>query len=667
MNSRAPPPQPPPIPPPIPPPLSFSPARDGVIQPTRPAPAAPRPLQLSQGLKGAGAHLETIAASSLTTPADATMRSTPSSCLPTTHARAIANPDFFMTPSTSRLAADSRGIQRVIAGGSGEPALHAPRPLSERAMIPLGLRARRARLRQGGHDVQLSPLRLSPLSASSSSPWPSSPMRQDGRLQVPLSPLGFSPLRASPMAAVASPSRPALTNIVAHKNNMEPLPKTPTSWPQSDAYAEANETQRTPRQQMNLNSMRAHDGDETDSGDDLVIGPGAPSPRMILEFQSRLDGEEPVGGGGASWGGSPLRRPPLPPRARCYMCPEPCRPGTGLCGACQRRFQPPADSDLDPSGSEYEDAPSLSLSLSPQKPNSFSTTPSTPTRVAHQQYHRSSNTATSSSPETPATPRGWSRISTPVLQHQQQHQQVQQQYNSSGKSSLRASPMPRPTKQLKVFPPPPPRQDSIASSTTSGRNKDENNEGEDDKESGPFISDRRGSALYHLERSMNLKNWQPLAPGAEPQSRGHDVIRVGSVPSPRVVVRNSDAENADTMKMLADEGLEEVNARRPGHERRHEAGGSYGDWFSFYAAREGDNETSGYVDDNKPDPYASPSSDSLKRPSPVSISLSRGLLRSLSRRESTGSSVYDRILSIYDTYAEMSADEDEKGEEVEAF
>lgn len=413
--------------------------------------------------------------------------------------------------------------------------------------------------------------------------------------------------------------------------------------------------------------MRAHDGEDVDSCDDLIIGPEAPSPRTILGLQSRLDGEEL---GSASRVGAPLRRPPPPPpppRMLCYMCPEPCRPGTGLCGTCQRRFQRPADSGLDPSESDDEDAPSLSLSLSPRKTKPLSTTPSTPRRGAHHHHHhhRSSNTVASSSPETPMTPRGWSRISTPIPH---QRQQIKEQYSSSGKSSLSSSQASLLAKQLKALPSPPPlRKISIASSTTLGRKNDEYEEAGDDHdqhhddETGSFVSDRRGSALYHLERSMKLENWQPLATGGEPWPPGHDVIRVGNVPSPRVVVRNSNAENADTMKMLANEGLEDVNASRPrpGHERRHEAGGSYGDWFSFYGEGEEDDET-WYVDDN------TPSSSCLLSSSPVSTSLNRDLFRGFSNRESTGSSIYDRIQSIYDTYAELSEGEEDE-EEVEMF
>lgn len=121
------------------------------------------------------------------------------------------------------------------------------------------------------------------------------------------------------------------------------------------------------------------------------------------------------------------------------------------------------------------------------------------------------------------------------------------------------------------------------------------------------------------------------------------MIRVGSVQSGegcRVVVRNSNDENADTMKMLADENVEP----------QHEAGGSYGDWFSCYAEKEG-NEASEYVDDAH-HPHPSSTSPSA---------LSCDLFCSLPNRASSGSSIYDRILSIYDAYNELPVAEEEVG------
>lgn len=113
---------------------------------------------------------------------------------------------------------------------------------------------------------------------------------------------------------------------------------------------------------------------------------------------------------------------------------------------------------------------------------------------------------------------------------------------------------------------------------------------------------------------MQRGNWEPLTPGTSPKD-GYDVVRIGSVPgggARRVVLRDSNDEGADTMKMLANEDGEE--------ERRGEGGGGYGDWFSYYAEKEG---------------------------------------RESQKRSSAGSSIYERIQSIYDAYAGEDEDDDE--------
>lgn len=606
---------------------------------------------------------------------------------PTHHVHSrVAATDNPRTPSAPRT--DSRGAsQRVIAGGSaGEAVLHAPRPLSERAMIPLDLRSRRARLRQGDQQRSpLSPLRPGPLSSSSSFSSLSGATKSDGRLLIPLSPLRLSPMRVSHVeAVVASPCRTTFADNDAERV-MEP---SSNSRGQSQREAEvrgdgaedSGAVQTSPREQIRLDSMLAHDGEETDSDGEVFIGPGAPSPRMMLELQSRLDGDEPSSAASVwGWDGSPLRARRPPPRAACYMCPEPCQPGAGLCDECQRRFQPRSSLDMDASDSEYEDVrvrtPSLSLSLSPRKAKPLSTNPSTPTNGTHRQHRHqhSGNTARTSSPEMPATPRGWSRISTSGY-HQQE---AQQEYSKPSMTPTGMSPTTQFLRQLKVFPSPPPRRSPMRSNFLSGRHEDEYDASEDDADDYSETSvellggEKRSSALYHLERSMKLENWQPLKPGAEPWQPGHDVVRVGSVSSPRVVVRNSDAENADTMKMLADEALEEHEAlpsRPVQQERRHQAGGSYGDWFSLYAEREGNHEAPAYD-------YACASGHGALTPGPASSSvqspgdpfMDRGLHQRRSNRYSTASSIYDRIQSIYDAYADLSADEEDGTGEVELF
>lgn len=119
---------------------------------------------------------------------------------------------------------------------------------------------------------------------------------------------------------------------------------------------------------------------------------------------------------------------------------------------------------------------------------------------------------------------------------------------------------------------------------------------------------------------MQWGNWEPLTPGASPKN-GYDVVRIGSVSGGevrRVVVRDSNDEGADTMKMLANEEGEE--------EKRSGGGGGYGDWFSYYAEKEE---------------------------------------RKAQNRMSAGSSIYERIQSIYDAYA--GEDDEDEGEETEMF
>lgn len=122
---------------------------------------------------------------------------------------------------------------------------------------------------------------------------------------------------------------------------------------------------------------------------------------------------------------------------------------------------------------------------------------------------------------------------------------------------------------------------------------------------------------------MQWGNWEPLTPGASPKN-GYDVVRVGSVLGGevrRVVLRDSNDEGADTMKMLANEEGEE--------ERRSGGGGGYGDWFSYYAEKEE---------------------------------------QEAQDRTSAGSSIYERIQSIYDAYAGEEEDvDDDEGEEAGMF
>lgn len=130
---------------------------------------------------------------------------------------------------------------------------------------------------------------------------------------------------------------------------------------------------------------------------------------------------------------------------------------------------------------------------------------------------------------------------------------------------------------------------------------------------------------------MQWGNWEPLTPGASPKN-GYDVVRVGSVLGGevrRVVLRDSNDEGADTMKMLANEDGEEQEQEQETR-RIGGGGGGYGDWFSYYAEKEE---------------------------------------QEAQDRTSAGSSIYERIQSIYDAYAgeEEEEDDDDEGEEAGMF
>lgn len=115
-----------------------------------------------------------------------------------------------------------------------------------------------------------------------------------------------------------------------------------------------------------------------------------------------------------------------------------------------------------------------------------------------------------------------------------------------------------------------------------------------------------------------MNNWAPLPQGASPKT-GYDVVRVTSGAARRVVMRDSNDENADTMKMLVDQEV-------PDEARRHEGGGGgYGDFFSYYAEKE-ERET-----------------------------------------EEADSEIYDRIQSIYDDYGGEDDNEKDQTEEAGMF
>lgn len=565
----------------------------------------PSTLKIPQGPRTAPLGrpgLETIPASPLS---PATMRSLPTPNLPR----------FPLTPSTTPRMINRRGIQQLFMG---EDVLRAPRPLSERAMILLD--PTKARHPQS----PLSPLGVSPpLSASGST------ARESEK-----SPLARSPLRRSVSPATpagSSSKRPPFARGITE--TMKRPPTTPT-WPQSKANTGEGERRR-PRPQLSVDSLRAQAGEGTDSDDDGErFGAGAPSPRTVMESQSRRT----ENGGSGNGIGTPLR---MPPHVRCYMCPDFCTPGMGLCDECQKTTRDLDREISDSSSYESINVRTPDLSLSPRKTKPMSI-PATPRRTSR----RRSNT---NSPKTPRTPPlGWSRKSP--------SQQLHPDRGSSEMSSLSGSPTPQLAQQLKVFPSPAlPQRVSIVASPTSPSSALARNRS--------WSGSERGSALWHLERNMKYDNdWQPLMPGAPApewssgKRSATETIRVGSVQSGegrRVIhVRDSNAEDADTMKMLADENLEPCYVPAQG-ERRHEAGGGYGDWFSYYAHKKGNKaSSSGYVDDAS-DPYSSS----------IGSSLSCGLFCSLPNRDrdSSASSIYDRIQSIYDVYAELPGEHEEVG------
>lgn len=494
-------------------------------------------------------------------------------------------------------------------------ALRPPRPLSQRALIPM----ERARVScDSAHSARtplslLAPLASSPVRPSFAaggeerSPRPPAQTRSHTQPQArttrprehrhsPLSPLAQSP------PLVRSPSPLPYPNI-----DERVVPRRPSRPNISDSPPPAIGRPRLQHMPTSFDSVRGDNGLDSSSEEEER------SPTLFTTLNMppnpRLDRELPA--------------PPQQPthQAKCLLCPEPCLPSQGLCNACTEHYRPQY-SEFGGSGSgsdsDYEDivvrTPSRTPSLSPQqkkpKPLSIQTTPQhsntftaspvpmTPNPTARGQ-HRSfsrpitpirspqhaADTPPLSSPRTPESPRGWSRRST---------SSTRRPATNSTSGTVSSSPgVPFVVQQLKVLSKPTPRKVSVSSP----------------------VADR--SALYHLERSMQQEDWEPLAPGERPVS-GHDVVRVTSGAARRVVVRDSNDENADTMKMLVDQEV-------PERERRHEGGGGgYGDFFSIYAEKE--EMESGQEAD---------------------------------RRWSAGSSIYDRIQSIYDAYREEGSELDE--------
>ncbi|KAF3770888.1 hypothetical protein M406DRAFT_67250 [Cryphonectria parasitica EP155] len=368
----------------------------------------------------------------------------------------------------------------------------------------------------------------------------------------------LSPLSWSPVSMEAPTSRPP-----GWKNTAvaEELLKTPPRPRQDDADAWATKTR---------SSVTADDWASTDSDDD-VAGTSTLLLREIGQAHKTKSVENTT-----------AQAPRTPPNKRCLMCPEPCRPNARLCDKCREEYEQ-RDSDMEDSDSAYEDivvrTPSLSPpTISPRKAKRFAMNNNTPTRLSPHDPVMSFP-RTISWLKAPPFPRDSSTPQTPV----------QGPYRFSSRS-LSISPTPYIAQQLEVFPSPPLRRVSISSPASQVEASE--------------------SALYHLGRRM-------LSDG------GNEVIRVGRVRSGEgqmvLCPNDDDDENGDTMKMLADEG--EGSEKRAGW-RKHEAGGSYGDWFSYYAEKEG-----------------------------------KGVA-SLEQRTSMGSSVYDRIVSIYDLYAELSEEYD---------
>ncbi|KAJ4389178.1 hypothetical protein N0V93_006641 [Gnomoniopsis smithogilvyi] len=535
--------------PPLPPP------KDGYIPPK----SFPRLLNTSISLqppRTAGARLETI----------------PGSPLSPTTTRSVPTPtrlQFCVTPGTPRTV-DRNRIQRAMTGDD----IRAPRPLSERAMIP---QDSLSRLRPGedAHSAR-SPLSisvpstLSPTESMFTIVSEGSESRAQRTFNTKSRPLErvlnpLSPLHQSPRMMFSS------SRLTSSTNNETMSPRRP-SRPGDQELPPPSPKRPRQHSQLGFHNMHVDDDTATDSEDNNSEDNRTPTPsssRHTPEFS-----------------------------AKCHTCPEPCSPGHGLCTACQEHLEPHTP-DCDVSDSDYEDFDVRTPSLSPRKTKprplvlqptqargsngppaspgpvtpSFSR-PITPTRSP-----RREGTPLSSLPLTPETPRGWSRLSSPP------HQASGSQSRSSSSAQ---------SQTLKTL-----------SSPVFIR---------------PSASPGPGSALFHLERSMQWENWEPLTPGASPKN-GNDVVRVGSVSGGevrRMVVRDSNDEGADTMKMLANEEGEELG--------RSGGGGGYGDWFSYYAEEE--------------------EQEALNR-------------------TSAGSSIYDRIQSIYDAYA---GEYDElEGEEMEMF
>lgn len=565
--------------------------------------------------------------------------------------------------------------------GSQEGALmyhtfSAPRRLSERALIPLEAAGK------SHEELALA----SPLSQSASSavdPWekrrgleqrrPFNPWRpSSGEESIETVHRPLSPLRLSPVRAARSPEKPSdssqrlfsplsqspltLSNSEARGDqstmprNLQQQPNTPIASTQHPSFSSIAETIKSPpqnipawpprkaglarqrhphSQQMSVNSMRAHDGEDSDSEEE-AIRRGALSPRKVLiASQAAQEGIDfPAHFTNGSGTSTPRTSIWAGPGPKCYMCmSSPCADnGIGLCSTCEMRFlRQDSQFSNTPSvhDSDYEDisvgSPDQTPDLSPHIPTKPAPAPTTPRSKRHTSRR---NTATTASPHTPEAPQDGPAVMMPRL-----HDSTGTTASSSSFISLSASPTSYIAKQMQVIASPPFRRVSISTPVSpkvpGGRDEQR------------FAV---SSALYHV---MKTENWAPVKSSRQQRDAGH--LGGNYNDGGRRVETRYKTEDVDTMKMLAGEG---GDARL-----RHEAGGSFGDWFSHYAENEGDEGTI----DRQGVTYTSGEDGENGGPK-----LSCDLFCSLPHRSSSGSSDYDRIQSIYDAYVDLPGVDEEE-------
>ena len=363
--------------------------------------------------------------------------------------------------------------------------------------------------------------------------------------------------------------------------------------------------------------------------------------------------------------------------SECYVCQEPCQPGTGLCRGCKDLFQPLSEL-FESSGSEYEDE---AIDTPYHPPRQSLALPATPPRSVRREDSISSHGEAKGDglsnwsewsewsewaglPEPPASsqrtllpagsspesgrrvdssssrgeakgdsPKGWAEWA-----EWSEWSELAKLSSSSERTLLRAgtasrsssvSPTPHLARQLKVVPHHDIRKVSVTLPLRGNHNTAAAAAASDEKP-----AEDRQSALHHIQQDMRLR--EPLTPGVDPGRQGRDAIRVGSVHSGEVRLVDNDKG-------------------RPGEWARDaqpQKQSACADWFRYHEKEIEDG--CGYASD---------------RDAPVSPMTNcelfkncRGSCRGSCRDgASARSSTYDRICSIYNTYCDETEDGEDDG------